>query len=195
MTSCADQWAGSAPIEGNAHAHARKYSTAGLILPDCHKLKYLLLLAQILAAILSATGVRSSAHLLPRNPPPIASTTSSNDQQQQLARISGRLCSTIGTSACAQQLPQNLHAIASTTGANAQQQQLAGISSRTVSTTGTAACAQQLPGIRAGSTAGIARQDWRCSTAENQQGLAITISGMEECSGSVIMRRNCIKEA
>lgn len=59
MTSCADQWAGPVPIEGNAQAHARKYCIAGPILPDCHKLKYLVLLAQILAAILSPTGANA----------------------------------------------------------------------------------------------------------------------------------------
>ena len=39
MTSCADQWAGSPPIEGNAQARARKYCIAGPIPQDCHKLK------------------------------------------------------------------------------------------------------------------------------------------------------------
>ena len=37
MTSCADQWADCAPIEGNAQARTRKYSITGQITADCHK--------------------------------------------------------------------------------------------------------------------------------------------------------------
>jgi hypothetical protein len=41
MITPADQWSDACPHRKNAHAHARKYSMAGLILPDCHKLKQL----------------------------------------------------------------------------------------------------------------------------------------------------------
>ena len=48
-------------------ARARAYSMTALIRPDCHKLQYCHLLAQILAQILSPTGARSSHHLPARN--------------------------------------------------------------------------------------------------------------------------------
>lgn len=59
MTSCADQCADPCSHRKNTHAHARAYGIAAQILPSCHKLKYLVLLAQILAAILSATGTNA----------------------------------------------------------------------------------------------------------------------------------------
>ena len=65
MTSCADQ----------STRRARAYGMAGSILPDCHKLKYCHLVAQILARLLLPTGARSSALLLPRNRHTIASAT------------------------------------------------------------------------------------------------------------------------
>jgi hypothetical protein len=66
MTSCADQSPGLGSHGKNAHVHARKYGMTGQIRPDCHKLKYFLLLAQMLAVILSPTGTTSGQHLAPQ---------------------------------------------------------------------------------------------------------------------------------
>ena len=88
MITLADQWSDPAPIEGSARARARKYSTTGQITADCHTLKYIELLAQILAAILSATGANVKPQQLPQNLHAIASTTGSKAQRHQLARIS-----------------------------------------------------------------------------------------------------------
>ena len=192
MTSCADQWAGSAPIERNAQAHARKYSITGPIV----KLR-----APITTALCGNQRQRSIGHngtVMMR-----MSQVHYQDQrqhggayvvivmmmitaawwriQQQHNQGNWREFSLItGANAQPQQLPQNLHAIASTTDANAQQQQLAGISSRVVSTTDAGACAQQLPGISADSAVGIRRHGWRCSKARNQRRLAIAISGADD---------------
>ena len=66
MTSCAYQTPGLRSHRKNAPARARKYSIAGPILPDCHKLKYFLLLAEVLAPILLATGANAQHHQLAR---------------------------------------------------------------------------------------------------------------------------------
>lgn len=192
MTSCADQWAGSAPIEGNAHARARKYSTTG---PSVK------LGAPITTALCGNQRQRSIGHngtVMMR-----MSQVHYQDQQQHGGAYVAIVMMMItaawwriqqhrdqrnwrefslitGANAQPQQLPQNLHAIASTTGANAQRQQLAGISSRVGSTTDAGACAQQLPGISAGSAPRIGRRSWRCSKAQNQRRLAIAISGADD---------------
>ena len=66
MITLADQWSDPTSIEGSAQAHARKYGTKGRITADCHTLKYIALLAQILAAILSPTGANTQRHQLAR---------------------------------------------------------------------------------------------------------------------------------
>ena len=66
MITLADQCADPCSHRRNAPARARKYSIAGPILPDCHKLKYFLLLAEVLAPILSVTGVNAQRYQLAR---------------------------------------------------------------------------------------------------------------------------------
>lgn len=86
MTSCANQWPGAGSHRRQrVRTRARAYGMAGSIPPDCHKLKYCHLVAQILARLASPAGVRSSAHLLPRNRHAIASATGATSRHH-LAR-------------------------------------------------------------------------------------------------------------
>lgn len=172
MTSCANQWATSASIEGSAHAHARKYNITGpLVKPG----------APITAALCGNQRQRSIGHngtVMMR-----MSQVHYQDQRQHggaYVVIVMMMITAAWWCIQRQHNRNNWQEFSLTTDANAQPQQLPQNLRAIASTTGASACAQQLPGINAGSAAGIKRHGWRCSKAQNQRRLAMAISRADD---------------